>query len=201
MHSTAVKKKRPSPVGQTPFGSVSRLVLCPICGRSVHQLLATAHVESHFLEGGGQPDDGEEAGAAGVEPAAAHAAAHAAAESNEDRDENTAPLCPLLPASHPERGDGHAAAQCGDGGSLPSDEASWRSFPLQIMSGDPDACGLCYERFEPGARDRFMLWPCQHTRQCGPCALRIWQTPKHKRRCPWCATKLDTRPRAFRPYM
>jgi hypothetical protein len=41
------KRARPSG-GVTPFGTTSRLVACPICGKQVHLLLATSHVESHF---------------------------------------------------------------------------------------------------------------------------------------------------------
>jgi hypothetical protein len=69
------------------------------------------------------------------------------------------------------------------------------------MSGDHRVCGLCFEEFAPGVRDRFVLWPCQHARQCGACALKVWTQPKARRRCPWCKGKLDIRPRAFRPFM
>lgn len=72
---------------------------------------------------------------------------------------------------------------------------------LQVMSGEPSACGLCFEDFTPGERERFLIWPCQHARQCGACALRVWAQPKARRRCPWCKGKIECRPRLFRPFM
>ena len=197
-----------APAGSSPFGTQSRLVHCPICGRSVHRLLATAHVESHFIESG-QPED--EGPAAAVE-----GAVRTDGEAFEDTDpqvgagaggKDELQRCAGGSAQdEAEEGDEEDVAFGGPVGepvadSTPGSERLWRAFKLQVMSGDSDSCGLCYERFELGTRDRFCLWPCQHTRQCGPCALRLWQTPKAKRRCPWCAVKLDTRPRAFRPFM
>jgi hypothetical protein len=63
---SASKRARVSGSTQPPpFGSTSRLVACPVCGKRVHLLLAASHVESHF---GDLP--GEEPPPAGTEPAA-----------------------------------------------------------------------------------------------------------------------------------
>jgi Tfp pilus assembly protein PilX len=35
-----------------------------------------------------------------------------------------------------------------------------------------------------GAAARHVFWPCQHARQCGDCASRVWETPVKRRRCP-----------------
>ena len=73
------------------------------------------------------------------------------------------------------------------------------------MSCNPLACGICYQEFDDadatGAAARHMFWPCQHARQCGECALRVWKTPAKTRRCPWCAAKIDSRPRPLKPYV
>jgi hypothetical protein len=70
------------------------------------------------------------------------------------------------------------------------------------MSGDHRDCGICLQRFDARAGvERHVLWPCQHARQCGDCAIRIWQVPKSKRRCPWCKSKIDIRPRPFKPFL
>ena len=203
------KRSASSAPGSSPFGTQSRLVVCPICSRSVHRLLATSHVESHFTESG-LPEEPEDGAPATVSEGAVGAEAGAFENADpqvEPPGTGELPRC-AGDSEHDELDEG------GDDGvpfgaavgepvadSTPGCERLWRAFKLQVMSGDSDSCGLCYERFELGTRDRFCLWPCQHTRQCGPCALRLWQTPKAKRRCPWCAVKLDTRPRAFRPFM
>ena len=73
-----------------------------------------------------------------------------------------------------------------------------------VMSGSHDACGICLETFtEDGEAPvlRHVFWPCQHVRQCGDCALRILQVPKAKRRCPWCKSKVEIRPRPFKPFL
>ena len=88
------------------------------------------------------------------------------------------------------------AEALGDGGLV--------NFPLKVMSGSHDACGICLETFTEGGEapvSRYVFWPCQHVRQCGDCALRIWQVPKAKRRCPWCKSKIDIRPRPFKPFL
>lgn len=88
------------------------------------------------------------------------------------------------------------AEALGDGGLV--------NFPLRVMSGSHDACGICLETFTEGGEApvlRHVFWPCQHVRQCGDCALRIWQVPKAKRRCPWCKSKIDIRPRPFKPFL
>ena len=87
-----------------------------------------------------------------------------------------------------------ALADVGDGGVF--------NFPVRVMSGDHRDCGICLQRFcdEQGVK-RHVLWPCQHARQCGDCAIRIWQVPKQKRRCPWCKSKIDIRPRPFMPFL
>ena len=85
-----------------------------------------------------------------------------------------------------------AAEALGDGGLLP--------FPLRVMSGNHAECGICLQPFD-AENERHVLWPCQHARQCGDCAIRIWQTPKAKRRCPWCKSKIDIRPRPFKPFL
>ncbi|KAK3252505.1 hypothetical protein CYMTET_38197 [Cymbomonas tetramitiformis] len=76
-----------------------------------------------------------------------------------------------------------------------------RAFLLRVTSGDQSECGICKEPWGDGGRERFLIWPCQHTRQCGYCAQSIWRQPKKKRKCPWCKTKIEIRPRAFRPFM
>jgi hypothetical protein len=66
-----------------------------------------------------------------------------------------------------------------------------------VMSGNHLECGICFEEFDA----RHMFWPCQHARQCGDCASRVWKTPAKRRRCPWCAAKIDSRPRPLKPYV
>jgi hypothetical protein len=74
-----------------------------------------------------------------------------------------------------------------------------------VMNGNPLACGICFEEFdntdETGATARHMFWPCQHARQCGECASRVWKTPGKRRRCPWCSAKIDSGPRPLKPYV
>jgi hypothetical protein len=74
-----------------------------------------------------------------------------------------------------------------------------------VMSGNPLECGICFEAFDDaddtGAAARHMFWPCQHEWQCGECASRVWKTPPKRRRCPWCASKIDSRPRPLKPYV
>jgi hypothetical protein len=74
-----------------------------------------------------------------------------------------------------------------------------------VMSGNPLACGICFEEFDDtdvtSAAARHMFWPCQHARQCGDCALRVWKTPAKRRRCPRCKSKIDSRPRSLKPYV
>ena len=95
------------------------------------------------------------------------------------------------------------AEALGDAGLVP--------FNLRVMSGNRAECGICLQPFssDDGGGDasarptavRHVFWPCQHVRQCGECAIRIWQTPKAKRRCPWCKSKIEIRPRAFKPFL
>jgi hypothetical protein len=93
-----------------------------------------------------------------------------------------------------EKRQAESEALVGHGGSL--------SFPVRVMSGDHRDCGICLQRFDDEAGvKRHVLWPCQHARQCGDCAIRIWQVPKQKRRCPWCKSKIDIRPRPFKPFL
>ena len=98
-----------------------------------------------------------------------------------------------------EMGDAEARAArtaeaIGDGGSIP--------FHLRVMSGNHLECGICLQPFSDADKVlRHVFWPCQHVRQCGDCAIRIWQTPKAKRRCPWCKSKIDIRPRPFKPFL
>ena len=76
---------------------------------------------------------------------------------------------------------------------------------VDVMRGNPLACGICFEEFDDadatGAAARHMFWPCQHARQCGDCASRVWKTPAKRRRCPWCKSKIDSRPRPLKPYV
>ena len=75
-------------------------------------------------------------------------------------------------------------------------------YNRRVMSGDHRDCGICLTRFDDTQGvTRHVLWPCQHARQCGTCAIRIWQVPKQKRRCPWCKSKIDIRPRPFKPFL
>lgn len=178
----------------------SRLAACPLCSRHVHKLLLTAHVEAHFsgTEAGEprepllalmdrphqeecQPDAAGAAGAAGeaVEENL-RAEGGAAGASPED-----VPRGPLAERSPP----GASAENTPPTGEL------WR-----VMSGDATCCGLCLEPFD-AERLRFLFWPCQHLRQCGDCAIRVWSQPKGRRRCPWCSGKLEVRPKAFRPWL
>jgi hypothetical protein len=70
------------------------------------------------------------------------------------------------------------------------------------MSGNHLECGICLQPFDDATGvTRHVLWPCQHVRQCGECAIRVWQTPKAKRRCPWCKSKVEIRPRPFKPFL
>ena len=76
------------------------------------------------------------------------------------------------------------------------------TFELRVMSGNHDECGICLTPFDDAEGvTRHMFYPCQHVRQCGECALRVWQVPKAKRRCPWCKSKIEIRPRAFKPFL
>ena len=76
------------------------------------------------------------------------------------------------------------------------------AFDLRVMSGNHEECGICLTAFDDDEGvHRYMFYPCQHVRQCGDCAQRVWQVPKAKRRCPWCKSKIEIRPRAFKPFM
>ena len=75
------------------------------------------------------------------------------------------------------------------------------SFELRVMSGNHEECGICLTPFDDAGVTRHVFYPCQHVRQCGDCALRVWQVPKAKRRCPWCKSKIEIRPRAFKPFL
>ena len=76
------------------------------------------------------------------------------------------------------------------------------AFDLRMMSGNHEECGICLTAFDDDEGvHRYMFYPCQHVRQCGDCAQRVWQVPKAKRRCPWCKSKIEIRPRAFKPFM
>ena len=103
----------------------------------------------------------------------------------------------LMPALSPTMETGTLSkwtVAVGDGGLMP--------FPVRVMSGDHRDCGICLQRFDAESGvERHVLWPCQHARQCGDCAIRIWQVPKSKRRCPWCKSKIDIRPRPFKPFL
>ena len=67
---------------------------------------------------------------------------------------------------------------------------------------DSEECGICLTQFDDAEGVvRHMFYPCQHVRQCGDCAQRVWQVPKVKRRCPWCKSKIEIRPRAFKPFL
>ena len=80
--------------------------------------------------------------------------------------------------------------------------ASLRGEAEKSTKGD---CGICFEAFDDadatGAAARHVFWPCQHARQCGDCAMRVWKTPAKTRRCPWCNSKIDSRPRPLKPYV
>ena len=76
------------------------------------------------------------------------------------------------------------------------------AFDLRVMSGNHTECGICLTAFDDDAGVvRHMFYPCQHVRQCGDCAQRVWQVPKARRRCPWCKSKIEIRPRAFKPFV
>jgi len=76
------------------------------------------------------------------------------------------------------------------------------AFELRVMSGNHEECGICLTRFDDDEGVvRHVFYPCQHTRQCGECALRVWQVPKTKRKCPWCKSKIEIRPKPFKPFM
>jgi len=84
---------------------------------------------------------------------------------------------------------------------LEGGEPSKVSFELRVMSGNHEECGICLTPFDNASTTRHMFYPCQHVRQCGDCALRVWQVPKSRRRCPWCKSKIEIRPRAFKPFL
>mmetsp|Transcript_37564 Transcript_37564/g.63228 ORF Transcript_37564/g.63228 Transcript_37564/m.63228 type:complete len:421 (-) Transcript_37564:276-1538(-) len=101
----------------------------------------------------------------------------------------------------PSSSRGPAEAGGGSGGENVND-SDHLAFHLRVMSGEVNECGICKEPWGGAeGRERFLLWPCQHARQCGECALRIWKQPKERRRCPWCKGKIEIRPRTFKPYM
>ena len=184
----------------SPAGS--RLAACPLCNKHVHVLLLTEHVEGHFT-------GGEEQRA----PPPLHLTDGAA--------EPTKPLLALMDRPHQDEQcepdaagsagvsagvsegalDGGAAQGGRAGGAREGDENTPPASTLwNVMSGDATCCGLCTEPFDE-ARRRFLFWPCQHLRQCGECALRVWSQPKARRRCPWCSGKLEVRPKAFKPWL
>jgi hypothetical protein len=71
-----------------------------------------------------------------------------------------------------------------------------------VMSGNPLECDICFQEFgDADAAARHMFWPCQHARPCGDCASRVWKTPAKRRHCPWCKSKIDSRPRPLKPYV
>jgi hypothetical protein len=79
---------------------------------------------------------------------------------------------------------------------------------VDTTSGDPLECGICFEEFNHDrltdpirAAARHVFWPCQHARQCGECAKKIWKTKKQSRSCPWCAAKIESRPRPLAPFV
>lgn len=81
-------------------------------------------------------------------------------------------------------------------------EPSSVAFDLRVMSGNHEECGICLTAFDDAdGVVRHMFYPCQHVRQCGECAQRVWQVPKAKRRCPWCKSKIEIRPRPFKPFL
>jgi len=81
-------------------------------------------------------------------------------------------------------------------------EPSSVAFDLRVMSGNHEECGICLTAFDDDdGVVRHMFYPCQHVRQCGECAQRVWQVPKAKRRCPWCKSKIEIRPRPFKPFL
>jgi hypothetical protein len=134
------KRARPSS-GVTPFGSTSRLVACPICGKQVHLLLATSHVESHFgaVEGevtteagpADQPADQpscaperDERAAVERTEASCGGAAGGSGREEEDDDESAefgGALAPAAPAA-----DGQAPSY------VPGTDAVWVPFKLQV---------------------------------------------------------------------
>lgn len=217
--------KRPRLGHPTPPIVGSRLVACPVCSKTFHVLLITTHIETHFeeeavLAGEPSPPDPGEEGAARPQSGAEAARGEPPGEEPRSPGEEAAGggLATPPKGEAEEAGSAGAGATAEEGvafgGALvpppsagkerpdaPTSGALWAPFHLQVMSGDYSACGLCLEPFVLGERDRFLLLPCQHARQCGPCALRVWTQPKARRRCPWCVGKLDSRPRAFRPFL
>ena len=126
----------------TPFGSTSRLVACPVCGKQVHLLLATTHVESHFGAVEGEvtneagPGDQPSAAPSSAEDARAAAAAERAEgdascggacgeEEKDDDDLSAAEYGGALAPPPPAAADGQAPSY------VPGTDAVWAAFKLQ----------------------------------------------------------------------
>ena len=169
---------QPARLSSRLFGGGSRLIACPVCGKQTHFLLAAAHVESHFNE------DAEPAGTPQEVPSNAAAPAAAAAE----------PAGAGRAADSSVLDEDETSALSGDASALENRANQGEAEELPTSQ-----CGLCCEPFDE-ARLRYLFWPCQHARQCGACALKVWTQPKARRRCPWCSARLETRPRAYKPF-
>ena len=126
----------------TPFGSTSRLVACPVCGKQVHLLLATSHVESHFgaVDGevtneagpgdqpSGAPCSAEEARTAAAEHTEGDASCGGACGGEEEEEDvglENAEFGGALAPPPPAAPDGQAPSY------VPGTDAVWAAFKLQ----------------------------------------------------------------------
>ena len=170
---------------RTPFGPAnnSRLTACPVCLKHVHVLLAAAHVDAHFQEVSTQP----------FTATASLRASQSRPVSPELKSEDASEE-PLGGLSAVEDGEGQLHADCAPAGVDLAASENHQSL------NEGSACGLCCEPFAK-AKARFVFWPCQHARACGECALKVWQQPKQRRRCPWCSGRLEVRPRPLKTFL
>ena len=142
-------------------------------------------------QGGGMRGFVKAVGATGVRPGV-----DAATQTAENDDDGPNEMCADNDAAVDEV-DVEKVVQDVEGG-----EPSSVAFDLRVMSGNHEECGICLTAFDDDdGVVRHMFYPCQHVRQCGECAQRVWQVPKAKRRCPWCKSKIEIRPRPFKPFL
>ena len=188
---------RPRPQPKLPSqGAGSRLAVCPLCDAYVHVALIQAHVDAHLDE-----------------PPGARPAKQARRRSPSPPPPPPPPRAEAPPPSPPPEeprfrtmsGDPSVCGIClepfGAKGEACAEEADAEQ-EREGGKGEGGGAATAGDAAKAALlRERHVLWPCQHLRQCGHCALRIWQQPKKRRACPWCKSRIDVRPRAFRPIL